>query len=146
MASGPDPSAAETIVRRFIDEVWNHDNAVSAEQLVAPDCPGLEGRGPVAVLAWHQDRRAAFPDLRYEVVDIVCAPPSVTVRWSATGTHRGHFGPVPPTGRSVTYAGASFLRLDEAGRIADVWSVNELFQLLQQLGVTVTPPSPPEPG
>jgi hypothetical protein len=40
----------------------------------------------------------------------------------------------------VSYSGASFLRFDETGRIVDVWSVNELFQVLQQLGVEMLPP------
>ncbi|MFD0786058.1 ester cyclase, partial [Micromonospora azadirachtae] len=58
----------------------------------------------------------------------------------AAGTQVGPFGPVPPTGRVVSYSGATFLRFDASGRIADVWSVNELFQVLQQLGVEMIPP------
>jgi hypothetical protein len=48
---------------------------------------------------------------------------------------------VPATGRRVEYAGATFLRFDAAGRIDDVWSVNELFGVLEQLGVRFTPPA-----
>ncbi|MGV9980378.1 ester cyclase [Micromonospora wenchangensis] len=64
----------------------------------------------------------------------------MALRWRAAGTQAGQFGPVPPTGQVVSYSGATFLRFDAAGRIVDVWSVNELFQLLQQLGVEMLPP------
>ncbi|WP_329015027.1 ester cyclase [Micromonospora rifamycinica] len=128
------------VARRFVADVWNAGREESAYELVAEECPGLGGTGPAAVLAWHRDRRAAFPDLRYKLVDVVAAGDRVALRWRAAGTQAGQFGPVPPTGQVVSYSGATFLRFDAAGRIVDAWSVNELFQLLQQLGVEMLPP------
>ncbi|MEU4774000.1 ester cyclase [Micromonospora sp. NPDC023644] len=131
----------EAAARRFIADVWNAGREESAYELVSSECPGLGGAGPEATLAWHRERRAAFPDLRYKIVDVVAAGDRVAVHWRAAGTQAGPFGPVPPTGQVVSYSGASFLRFDDAGRIVDVWSCNELFQLLQQLGVEMLPPA-----
>jgi predicted ester cyclase len=128
------------LVRRFVTEVWNAEREQTAYEIVDSTCPGLDGTGPDATLAWHRDRRASFPDLRYEIVDLVDGGDTCAVRWRATGTQRGAFGPVPATDRTVTYNGASFIRV-AGGRIVDIWSVNELFQLLQQLGVRVDPPA-----
>ncbi|KAB1902050.1 ester cyclase [Micromonospora sp. AMSO1212t] len=133
----------EAAARRFVADVWNAGREKSAYELVAADCPGLGGTGPAAVLAWHRDRRASFPDLRYKIVEVVATGARVAVRWRAAGTQAGQFGPVPPTGRVVSYSGATFLRFDDEGRIVDVWSVNELFQVLQQLGVEMLPPLTP---
>ncbi|MBQ0895474.1 ester cyclase [Micromonospora sp. U56] len=130
----------EALARRFVADVWNGGREESAYELIGAECPGFGGVGPEATLAWHRDRRAAFPDLRYKIVDVVAAADRVAVRWRAAGTQAGQFGPVPPTGQVVSYSGATFLRFDPEGRIVDVWSVNELFQLLQQLGVEVLPP------
>ncbi|QDY10711.1 ester cyclase [Micromonospora sp. HM134] len=130
----------EAVARRFVTDVWNAGREESAYELVAEECPGLGGTGPAAVLAWHRERRAAFPDLRYKLVDVVAAGDRVALRWRAAGTQAGQFGPVPPTGQVVSYSGATFLRFDAVGRIVDAWSVNELFQLLQQLGVEMLPP------
>ena len=130
----------EVLVRRFVDDVWNWGRPDSAYELIADACPGLGGTGPDAVLAWHRDRRAAFPDLRYEVVDAVGAGDRAAVRWRAAGTHQGQFGPVPATGRRVEYSGATFVRFDAQNKIVDVWSVNELFGVLEQLGVRFMPP------
>jgi predicted ester cyclase len=130
----------EALVRRFVADVWNGQRPESAHELVSPGCPGAMGAGPEGVLAWHADRRESFPDLAYEVVDVVADDDRVAVRWRAAGTQRGRFGPVPPTGRPVAYAGATFLRFDADGKIVNVWSVNELFGVLEQLGVRFTPP------
>ncbi|HEY0700846.1 MAG TPA: ester cyclase [Micromonospora sp.] len=131
----------DAVVRRFVADVWNAGWEETAHDLVGPDCPGLGGTGPEATLAWHRDRRAAFPDLRYKIVDLVVSGDRAAVRWRAAGTQLGAFGPVPPTGQVVSYSGATFLRFGPDGRIVDVWSVNELFQLLQQLGADMLPPA-----
>ncbi len=131
---------SEDVARRFVQDVWNAGREESAHELIAGTCPGLGGAGPDAVLAWHRDRRASFPDLRYKITEIVAAERGAAIRWRAAGTQTGPFGPVPATGRTVTYSGATFLRLDDDGRITDAWSVNELLQVLQQLGVEMLPP------
>ena len=59
--------------------------------------------------------------------------------WEAAGTQDGPFGPVPPTGREVHYRGATFCRVVD-GRVVELASVNDLFGLLQQLGVEIAPP------
>lgn len=133
-----DPAA---VVRRLVADVWNAARLETAYDVVGPDLPGLDGVGPDATLAWHADRRLAFPDLVYEIVELVADGEQVAFSWQARGTQRGAFGPVPATGRQVSYRGATFCRVVD-GRVVALSSVNDLFGLLQQLGVEVTPPSP----
>lgn len=127
--------------RRLVAEVWNGERDETAYELVAPDCPGLGATGPKGVLAFHRDRRAAFPDQRYEIVDLLVDGDRVAVRWHGTGTQRGWFGPVPPTGNKVDYEGVTWLRFDANGCVADAWSVNEQYEVLDQLGVDFRPPA-----
>jgi predicted ester cyclase len=124
---------------RLIEEVWNGVREESVYELVDLRYRGETGVGPEGYLAWHRDRRVSFPDQQFEILQIVVDGDRVAVRWRGTGTQRGPFGPVPPTGRAVDYQGASFMRFAD-GRVVENWSVNELFTVLQQLGVTVTPP------
>jgi predicted ester cyclase len=128
------------VVRRFVTDVWNGERPQTAYDVVGPDLRGMDGVGPAATLAWHADRRSSFPDLIYEIGDLLADGEQVAFRWEAAGTHGGAFGPVPETGRSVRYSGATFCRVVD-GKVVDVWSVNDLFGLLQQLGVEVSPPS-----
>jgi steroid delta-isomerase-like uncharacterized protein len=128
------------VIRRFVADVWNGERLPTAYDFVGPDLPGLDGVGPEATLAWHADRRTSFPDLVYEIVDLVAEGDQVAFRWEATGTQLGAFGPVPATGRTVRYHGATFCRVVD-GLVVEVSSVNDLFGLLQQLGVEVSPPT-----
>jgi steroid delta-isomerase-like uncharacterized protein len=131
----------DSAARRFVADVWNGGREESAHELIGDECPGLGGAGPEATLAWHRDRRSSFPDLRYKIVDLIVSGDRAALHWRAAGTQRGPFGAVPATGQVVSYSGATFLRFDSDGKIIDVWSVNELFELLQQLGVEVLSPS-----
>ena len=128
------------VIRRFVADVWNDERPQTAYDVVGPDLPGLDGAGPEATLAWHADRRTSFPDLVYEIADLVADGDQVAFRWEAAGTQRGAFGPVPATGRTVRYRGATFCRVVD-GLVVEVSSVNDLFGLLQQLGVEVSPPT-----
>jgi len=130
------------LTRRFVEDVWNGAREETAYELVDPDCGNLGGgSGPDSALAFHRERRMSFPDQRYEIMDMVVGADSVAVRWRATGTQLGAFGPVTPTGQQVDYEGATFMRF-AAGRIVANWSVNELAKVLQQLGVELVPPTP----
>jgi predicted ester cyclase len=124
------PARTRQVVERLVDAVWNaRDESAAGDLCVQPD----------QVLAWHRDRRAAFSDLIY-VVDLVVDGPRAALRWEAAGTQTGELGPVPPSGRRATWSGATFLTVTEDGRAGEVWSVNELFQVLEQLGVEFVPP------
>jgi predicted ester cyclase len=135
----PDGSPA-AVVRRLVDDVWNAARPQTAYDVVGQDLPGLDTVGPEGTLAWHEDRRSSFPDLVYTVTRLVAECEQVAFAWEAKGTQRGAFGPVPPTGRSVHYRGMTCCRVVD-GRVVEVSSVNDLFGLLEQLGVEVTPPS-----
>jgi predicted ester cyclase len=62
----------------------------------------------------------AFPDFRWELRHLVLDPPWVAAHLTDTGTHRGTFGGVEPTGRAVTIEEFAVYRIQD-GRIAEVW-------------------------
>jgi predicted ester cyclase len=61
-----------------------------------------------------------FPDYRWELRQLVIEAPWIAARLADTGTHRGSFAGIAPTGRSVSAREFAFYRID-AGRIAEVW-------------------------
>jgi predicted ester cyclase len=62
----------------------------------------------------------------------------VATRWTITGTHRGDFQGVPPTGRPVTMAGVDISRFVD-GRIAEHWAQFDVLGVLQQIGAIPAP-------
>src|SRR5690348_7285318 len=75
----------------------------------------------------------AFPDAKITIDEDVSEQNLVSSRWTLTGTHRGEFQGVPPTGRQITIQGVDFSRVAE-GKIAEHWAQFDLVGLMQQLG------------
>ena len=133
----------KAIVLRLVERVWNGHDLSVVDDLFSSDFDNGPGRpaGPAFVRAWHRETRESFPDLRYTVEEIVAEGSRVALRWTATGTQLGAFGPIPPTGRVAAYGGVHFFTV-EGGRITDLWSLNDTFSKVAQLGAQVIPPGP----
>jgi steroid delta-isomerase-like uncharacterized protein len=114
------------IVQRGYDEGWNRGHLDVLDDLLAPDFRahdptvpgGVVGRAEVSQVL--RQIRAAFPDVRREVLDYVGAGEKLAVRWRVTGTHQGPFGGMPPTGRPVVVTGITFYHI-RAGQIHEEW-------------------------
>ncbi len=83
--------------------------------------------------------RAAFPDLRFEVNELVCEGDVVACRSTMTGTHQGalRIGPMAAlavNGTRVEVPHMHFFRYDDAGRVTDLWLVWNTLALARQLG------------
>lgn len=136
---GGDP---RSVVERMVEGLWNGHQLVLAEKLFPPDFDNGPGRppGPEWIKDWHRSTRESFPDLRYTIDEVLVDGERVALRWTATGTQLGQFGPIPPTGKVATYAGAHFLTV-RAGQIVDLWSINDTFGKVIQLGAELVPPT-----
>lgn len=74
----------------------------------------------------------AFPDLRFELIDVFGTADMVAATWIASGTHRGEFRGAESTGRRVELHGCTVTRF-RAGRIArqhSYWDVGTLHRQL----------------
>lgn len=116
-------NAALTVVDRFMREVVSGMGPANSDDLVNNDVL----RQRVAAL------RTAFPDLRLTVDQLFGMDDLVAVHATASGTHRGTFHGVPPTGRRWNSTYTAILRITE-GRIADFWDSWDLLAILEQLG------------
>ena len=78
--------------------------------------------------------RAALPDWRSEVVQLVAEDDIVVERFHASGTHDGELMGVPATGRTLVLRGINVFRVD-GDQIAERWGQLDQLGLLRQLGV-----------
>jgi steroid delta-isomerase-like uncharacterized protein len=139
----------KTLARRFYEEVWNLGNSefayeVFAEEYVRHDLrPTQALSGPAGQKKIADDFRAAFPDLEVTVDLIVGEEDFVVGRWTASGTHRGRWGALEPTGRHVTFSAVNVFRF-EHGKVAEIWNYRDDLGLMQQLGAPVYAGARPE--
>jgi hypothetical protein len=91
----------------------------------------LHVRSPGLALAAAHLR--AFPDIGITVLDAFADGDKVVRRVSFTGSHRGAFLGIAPTGRQIQVEGTVILRIT-GGKIAEEWMTENLLGLLQQLG------------
>lgn len=131
------------IVRRiFEDDLNEPDPAVRARvatEIFAPDFHDpTNPEGLQHGLAGHNGTvslfRAAFPDMRWEIEDMLAEGDAVVVRTLMHGTHGGDFFGIPPSGRRVRVSGIHILTLRD-GKVVLHQGVNDDLGLMRQLGV-----------
>jgi steroid delta-isomerase-like uncharacterized protein len=101
-----------------------------------PAVPTKEG-----TLEFFRALLAAFPDWRMNVEDLIAGGDKAVARVTVTGTHKGEFMGVPPTGTQVEVELIDIMRFDGAGLVREHWGVADMLSLMQQLGVV--PAGPP---
>jgi predicted ester cyclase len=76
----------------------------------------------------------AFPDIRFQVEDQVASGDKVAARVTFTGTHKGVWNGIQPTGRLVRTSEMFICRLEQR-RLAECWQEWDELGLRRQLGV-----------
>jgi predicted SnoaL-like aldol condensation-catalyzing enzyme len=76
--------------------------------------------------------RTVFPDLHVTVEDRIFAGDKIVARNTWSGTHRGTFLGIAPTGKQVTIRTIDIWRVDD-GKLAEHWDVIDLGALEKQL-------------
>ena len=77
--------------------------------------------------------KAAFPDLKEDLQDIIARGDTVATRWVVTGSQQQEIMGIPASGQTIRVEGMNFYRLKD-GRVTDIWTQFDGLALLQQLG------------
>jgi steroid delta-isomerase-like uncharacterized protein len=95
----------------------------------------VELNAPDAYREWFGNLFEAFPDFRFEIVDLVAEGDKAAVRWHATGTFNGStsFEGMLPTGRSIDITGIDLVTVRN-GRLQRNEAYMNGAQMAQQLG------------
>jgi len=111
------------MLARITEDFVNHN--------AAPGTPrGPEGQRQVNQRLW-----SAFPDLTFEVEDVLVADDRVAAIGTMRGTHRGEFMGISPSGKSFEARQMHRLRFNEAGQLVEHLAVRDDVAMLAQLGV-----------
>ena len=99
--------------------------------------PG-QAQGRQGTLELFTMLRTVFPDLRITVEDIVAEGDKVVSRGTFSGTHKGEFMGIAPTGKQITVGLIEIVRI-VAGKMVEHWNVVDNLGMMRQLGVVPTP-------
>ena len=131
--------AAQEVVRRFTDEVWNKGNLDFIDEVVAPEYHGWDPttgdiQGPAALRDIVQMYRSAFPNMEMTIDLIVSDGDWVITKWTARGTNTGELMGMPATGKDATVSGIQMERI-VGGKFVESHGIFDALGMLQQMGV-----------
>lgn len=125
------------VVGQFF-EFYNGHDIESIGQLISSSNYSFHFPG-MQPMDWNTHKQfiggiiSAFPDFRHNIIDVVTEGDKVAVRFNITGTHKGEFQDIPPTGKQVSFEGTEFFTIIH-GKIVEEWVIVDMIGLLQQIG------------
>lgn len=120
----------KAMVRRMVEAI-NADNMELMDDLFVHKLARPTKRSFTAF-------RAAFPDWRMEIAELVAEGNMVVGRFRCSGTNQGEFKGKPPTGRRMEVDEVYFLRVED-GKFVDFWALEDDLARMRQLGLLSSP-------
>lgn len=134
----------KALARQLVEEVMNQGNISMIDEIINPDFveheelpPGIPP-GREAPKAMFSMLRSAFPDFKATIDDLIAEGDKVVIRHTWTGTHKGEFMGIPPTGKSVSFGVIDIIRIAD-GKFVEHWGQMDQMAMMQQLGVAPAP-------
>jgi steroid delta-isomerase-like uncharacterized protein len=135
--------ANKQLVERFYEEVWARGNVDFATEVFSDDyvrhdlrpaqaAPGAAGQARIA-----EQFRQPFPDLQWRIDLVFGEADLVAGRCTASGTHTGSWGDLPPTGKRAEFSGVNIFRFGDDGKVVEIWNHRDDLGLMNQLGAAV---------
>jgi steroid delta-isomerase-like uncharacterized protein len=142
MASSKQEDINKQVVRLFFELLGRHDTERMEQLLVSSTQYSFHPSG-MPPLDWnaHKQLLAAitrgFPDLHHNIKDMVAEGDTVAVRLNVTGTHKGEFQGITPSGKKLSLDEMAFLTIID-GRITEGWITSDTMSFMQQIGAIPT--------
>ena len=135
---------AKHIIKRFVEELWNDRRLDVADQIFSEDCVTHQLRSGVLADPAHRGPQAmkehvsgwlmSFPDLRFNIEQMIAEEDRVVSQLVMEGTHEGTWMGISPTRKRLQIRMITVHRITN-GKIAEDWVLVESLGFFQQLGV-----------
>jgi steroid delta-isomerase-like uncharacterized protein len=135
---------AKHIIKRFVEELWNARKLEVADEIFAEDCVTHQlrsgvltepaRRGPQAIKEHISGWLMSFPDLRFNIEQMVAEGDRVASQLAMEGTHQGAWMGIPASDKKVQIRMFTVHRIAK-DKIVEDWVLVESLGLFQQLGV-----------
>lgn len=134
---------AQSLAARRYYTFWNTGDERFAKAALADNFKDLNlphGRlqGPEGPLQASKNFRAAAPDLKVEVVEMLISGDKVIGRLHFTGHFTGKFMNIQGAGQQIDFSAVDIYRIAQ-GKIIENWHLEDNLTLMQQLGAVNMP-------
>jgi predicted ester cyclase len=127
----------KAIVRGVI-EAENERNYALLDEFLAPDFVNnqltQEFRGREIYKQGCKTFVKAFPDFHGTIEDITAEGDKVWIRYKGTGTHKGEWVGLAPTGKKITMNSLAIYRIVDT-KVVEMTVVKDLLDFFKQIGV-----------
>jgi len=134
------------VYRRMVDEVVNQGLFDVVDEIFDPGYfdhsapPGVPG-GLAGVKAIFGMFREAFPDVKFEIQQLVADGDMVATLVEGTGNNTGPFMGMPPSNQFAKWRSVGFFRVNGKGQIVEHTGIPDMLGILIQIGVIPPPPN-----
>jgi predicted ester cyclase len=130
---------AQVMAARRYDTFWNNGDEALARAVLAPDfvdntLPSGRPQGVAGPLTASKLMRAAIPDMRCEIEQMIVAGDRVVAHLRFRGHFTGRFGQIQGQGQTINFIATDIYRVAN-GRVAENWHIEDNLTLQQQLGL-----------
>jgi len=119
---------SKELVRRLVDEVVNRRSVDALDEIAQGDFARLARR-------WISPFESSFPDFRMEIVQLVAEGDTVVAHFRCSGTHRGEWLGVAPTGRRFEDVDEIYVYRVTDGKLSSALGVDDNLSRMRQLGM-----------
>ena len=117
------------LVRRFVVEAVGRHNLEILDELAA-------GEFADVAMRWVRPFRSAFPDFEMEIIELIGEDDTVVAHFRCSGTHRGEWLGVPPTGRRFENVDEIYIFRVRDAKLVSAFGVEDNLTRLRQLGIS----------
>ena len=118
-----------------LQEIKNQD----ADNVMDHDPAPNQGPGAQGIIDFFTTFRTAFLDLKIAPEALVADEDHVALAYTVTGTHKGEFLGIAPTGRQIKARGLQIGRFEQ-GKLVERWGMSDQLGILEQIGVQLGSP------
>ena len=128
-------------------DAWNAHDPDAFISMVADDFVSESDTLPAPLRGRDGARQSmqmyieAFPDLHFDIQQMIASGDYVVTRWHGTGTHKGELMGIPPTGRRGEGIQGCTVTEYKGGKLVHEWVYWDVATLLRQIGVLPARPT-----
>ena len=125
----------KAIVLSLYNECLNKKNLKNLSAYISDEYVAVNGmKGVQGFTSTIDAIFAAFPDVQWNIEEVIGEEEKVYIRWNFQGTHTGTFQHISATGKKVSNTGMAVYTLKKA-KVTGTYVFTDRLSFLQQLGV-----------